>query len=249
MKRGNVFCSNCGQEMAGARFCANCGNAATESETPTATQDAPSQSAADNVIPDSYEPAWASSTGQSSSPDSEPVSTESAAAANSPVGASAAPLTVPTSSSNAPLTKSVKTQTTSPASPLAAAPKASAPVKPEFVSFGAAISRGFKQYAGFSGRAPRSEFWFWQLFLVLVSIAGSILFAISAVIDPSVGAIFFVLYSLVNLGLLLPTLAVTVRRIRDTGLSPWLIFLAFVPFLGGITILVFTLLNTDTVKK
>jgi uncharacterized membrane protein YhaH (DUF805 family) len=77
---------------------------------------------------------------------------------------------------------------------------------------GNAISTCFKKYATFSGRASRSEFWFFYLFYVIIYIVGLIVGA--ALESP------FLLYVFI-LPLLLPLLAAGVRRIHDTGRSGW----------------------------
>ena len=96
------------------------------------------------------------------------------------------------------------------------------------MTFGQAISTCFAKYANFSGTAVRSEYWYFQLFEVLVVIAGAI-FSL-AMKNPF-------LIVLVILGLLLPDLAVKCRRLRDGGFSPFFIFLSLIP-LGGIAVFV-----------
>ncbi|MGE0417902.1 MAG: DUF805 domain-containing protein [Acetobacteraceae bacterium] len=103
------------------------------------------------------------------------------------------------------------------------------------VGFGEAISRGFSQYAVFSGRAVRSEFWFFQLAIVLMGlVAGAldvILFGRGSEISP-INTIF-------SLAVLLPGLGVGVRRLHDTDRSGWWWLIAFVPIAGIITLIVF----------
>jgi uncharacterized membrane protein YhaH (DUF805 family) len=87
------------------------------------------------------------------------------------------------------------------------------------VKFGDAIKNGFQNYANFRGVASRSEFWYWTLFTVVVSFGTSI-------VDGAIGiAIGFENFTLVNtlatLALLLPGLAVAVRRFHDAGFSAW----------------------------
>jgi uncharacterized membrane protein YhaH (DUF805 family) len=87
------------------------------------------------------------------------------------------------------------------------------------VQFGDAIKNGFLNYANFRGVASRSEFWYWTLFTVIVSIGTSI-------IDSAIGlALGMQNFTLVNtlaaLALLLPGLAVAVRRFHDAGFSAW----------------------------
>lgn len=81
------------------------------------------------------------------------------------------------------------------------------------MDFITAIKTCFSKYADFNGRARRSEFWFWYLFTILVSMFSSwIPFA-----------------SLVMLALAIPTLAAAVRRLHDIGRSGWWVLLNVVP--------------------
>jgi uncharacterized membrane protein YhaH (DUF805 family) len=101
------------------------------------------------------------------------------------------------------------------------------------MGFGEAIASGFRNYARFSGRAARSEYWYWVLFVVLVSVvAKTIDFALTG--DPRGG----VIGALVSLGLLLPDIAVSVRRLHDRDKSGWFFLLCFVPLIGSIILLV-----------
>jgi len=77
--------------------------------------------------------------------------------------------------------------------------------------FGAAISTCFSKYVTFSGRASRSEYWYFYLFCMLIGFVGSIFDAAGA---PAVSA-------LISLGIVLPSLAATVRRLHDAGHSGW----------------------------
>jgi uncharacterized membrane protein YhaH (DUF805 family) len=102
------------------------------------------------------------------------------------------------------------------------------------MGFTEAISSGFRNYVNFSGRAARSEFWFWVLFSILVSIAAGIidfgLFGIRDGVSP--------ISSLTSLALFLPGLAVSVRRLHDTDRSGWWILLFLIPLIGAIVLLV-----------
>ena len=90
------------------------------------------------------------------------------------------------------------------------------------MNFGQAIASGFKKYVDFTGRAARSEFWFWTLFAVLASIAGG---AIDFVVFPDVLA--SPVQSIVGLVLLLPGIAVSVRRLHDLDRTGWWFLLTF----------------------
>jgi uncharacterized membrane protein YhaH (DUF805 family) len=98
--------------------------------------------------------------------------------------------------------------------------------------------QALKKYATFSGRAQRAEYWYFVLFYTLIYIVLSI-------IDSTIG--FFsakfgvgLLSGLFTLSVLVPSLAVAVRRLHDTGRSAWWILIAFIPIIGGIVLLVFT---------
>ncbi|GAA2648647.1 MULTISPECIES: DUF805 domain-containing protein [Streptomyces] len=87
-----------------------------------------------------------------------------------------------------------------------------------------------KKYADFSGRARRQEYWMFFLFQIAALI-------IVAILDAVLGTSPW-LYALYALGTLLPNLAVTVRRLHDTGKSGWWIFINFVPLVGFIWLIV-----------
>jgi uncharacterized membrane protein YhaH (DUF805 family) len=121
-------------------------------------------------------------------------------------------------------------------------------------SFPVAAKRFFKKYATFSGRASRSEYWWWTLAAIAVSIVLNIIIglgttAATSLSDaPTLGpaAIFgYVLLVIWGLATLVPSLALTVRRLHDGNFSGWLLLLILVPFLGAIAILVFTILPSN----
>jgi uncharacterized membrane protein YhaH (DUF805 family) len=97
------------------------------------------------------------------------------------------------------------------------------------MSFGEAVSSGFHNYVTFGGRAVRSEYWYWQLFTVLVAIVAS-------VSDAVLGAASMI-YGLTTLALLLPGLAVSVRRFHDSSKNGWNLLWFFVPVLGWLYLL------------
>ncbi|MGW8883335.1 DUF805 domain-containing protein [Streptomyces sp. NPDC055749] len=87
-----------------------------------------------------------------------------------------------------------------------------------------------KNYAGFSGRARRKEYW---MFVLFNFIAAMVLAGIGVAIDTQIPYILYLVATVV------PTLAVVVRRLHDTGRSGWWILISFVPLVGGIILLVF----------
>ena len=93
-----------------------------------------------------------------------------------------------------------------------------------------------KNYAGFSGRARRTEYWMYGLINFIIAMVLYIL-AIAAR-----SSLVFVLILLYDLAVLLPSLAVYVRRLHDTDRSGWWILIGLIPFVGGIVLLVFALL-------
>ncbi|QGF23214.1 DUF805 domain-containing protein [Raineyella fluvialis] len=96
------------------------------------------------------------------------------------------------------------------------------------MGFSEAITTGFRKYVDFSGRATRAEFWYWVLFAFVVDVVASIL-------DNVLGlGQMPVISGLVSLALLLPGIAVAVRRLHDLGRSGWVVLLNLVPVLGGL---------------
>ncbi len=94
--------------------------------------------------------------------------------------------------------------------------------------------RVLKKYAVFSGRATRKEYWIFDLINFLVCIG---LIVLDALTGTTAG--FGVLFGLYVLAMILPTLAVSVRRLHDIGRSGWWLPIAFVPLIGGLVLLVF----------
>jgi uncharacterized membrane protein YhaH (DUF805 family) len=98
----------------------------------------------------------------------------------------------------------------------------------------------YRKYVTFAGRARRAEYWWYTLFNVLlyaVVIALGFLLGYLTESNAILGAVIFIYV----LGVLLPTLAVTCRRLHDAGLSGWWQLLGIIP-LGGIVVLVMTIL-------
>ena len=95
-----------------------------------------------------------------------------------------------------------------------------------------------RKYVDFSGRARRSEYWFFFLFTVLAGIVGGILDGIFRLRGGPYGSTGPI-QGLIQLALLLPSLAVGARRLHDTGRSGWWLLIGLIPVVGWIILLVF----------
>ncbi|MGO1243171.1 MAG: DUF805 domain-containing protein [Sphingobacterium sp.] len=89
-----------------------------------------------------------------------------------------------------------------------------------------------ENYANFEGRARRKEYWTFVLCVWLLSIALALVGWILGIISSSLGGLITALSGLVSLALLIPVLAVGVRRLHDTGKPTWYIVFLFIPFVN-----------------
>ena len=128
-------------------------------------------------------------------------------------------------------------------------------------TFGQAISRFFKKYATFSGRASRSEYWWVQLFLGLVGIVGFVLFAVVGGIGAAqasgsgdatglvvISGIVGVVLLIFGLAVLVPSIAIAWRRLHDANFAGPFWFLTFT-YIGGLVVLVFTILPSNALGQ
>jgi uncharacterized membrane protein YhaH (DUF805 family) len=97
-------------------------------------------------------------------------------------------------------------------------------------------------YATFSGRARRSEYWWFALANVIVNVALNIVGSLGDALSSLAGVAVLVY----GLGTLIPSLAVAARRLHDTGRSGWMMLLALIPLVGLIILIVF--LASDSAK-
>ncbi len=98
-----------------------------------------------------------------------------------------------------------------------------------------------KKYAVFSGRASRKEYWMFVLFNIIFAIVATILDNILGTTMEGVG--YGLIYSLYMLAVLIPSIAVTVRRLHDTDRSGWWILIVLIPIIGWIWLLVLMILE------
>lgn len=102
------------------------------------------------------------------------------------------------------------------------------------MTFAEAISTCFSKYATFSGRALRSEYWWFALFNIIVSVVLNLL--VQAIGPES--AVLNLLAIVVGLGLFLPGLAVSVRRLHDIDKSGWWLLVGLIPLIGIILMVI-----------
>ena len=97
-----------------------------------------------------------------------------------------------------------------------------------------------KQYADFSGRARRKEYWLFTLFNLIFLIVAAILDNVLGITFSIMGqsAFYGWLYLIYALAVFIPGLAVAVRRLHDIGKSGWNYFIGLIPLVGAIILLV-----------
>ena len=103
--------------------------------------------------------------------------------------------------------------------------------------------KALKNYVGFNGRARRREYWFFTLFSFLMTIALSILDLI--IFNLSSETVLGMFTGAYALAVIIPTLAVTFRRLHDTGKSGWWLLINFVPMIGSLIFIVLLLLDSQ----
>lgn len=122
-----------------------------------------------------------------------------------------------------------------------------------------AITTFLQKYVDFKGRASRSEYWWVALAFFIITLPSTFV-DIAAIVetgeptlsDPTnltgydgIALLLALIYLLIGLATFLPSLALTVRRLHDTGKSAWFLLMVLIPFAGPIILLVFFLLPSD----
>ena len=100
-----------------------------------------------------------------------------------------------------------------------------------------------KKYATFSGRAQRAEYWWFYLISTLIIIGLSLIDQATGTLDEETG--MGLLTTLYSLAILIPSIAVGVRRLHDTGRSGWWLLIGLIPVLGSIVLIVFFVLDCE----
>jgi len=101
----------------------------------------------------------------------------------------------------------------------------------------------WKKYAQFSGRSRRNEYWMFTLFNLLIYVL--LYGAAIALMESGIGKALLAICAIYGLAILIPSLAVGVRRLHDTGRSGWWLLICFVPIVGGLILLVFFVLDSE----
>lgn len=101
----------------------------------------------------------------------------------------------------------------------------------------------FKKYADFSGRARRTEYWMFALFNLIFAFVLALLDRLLGTASRNGGV--GILGGLYSLAVLLPSLALSVRRLHDVGKSGWWLLIALVPCVGAIYLFILTVTDSD----
>ena len=103
--------------------------------------------------------------------------------------------------------------------------------------------KGINSYSDFNGRARRKEYWMFTLWNIIFALLASLLDYSFGIVYPLVG--YGPLYIAYALFVLVPGIAVAVRRLHDTGKSGWMYLVAFIPIAGLIWLLILFIKEGD----
>jgi uncharacterized membrane protein YhaH (DUF805 family) len=109
------------------------------------------------------------------------------------------------------------------------------------------FAMALNKYATFSGRSRRSEYWYFVLFYILIYIALAILDSLTGTFsaESSIG----LLTGIFSLGMLIPSIAVGVRRLHDTRRSGWWLLISIIPVIGAVVLAVFLVQNSESASN
>ena len=114
------------------------------------------------------------------------------------------------------------------------------------MGFGEAIKTAFAKFATFEGRASRSEFWwFWLFVTIITAIPYALIFTVLPDEGEDLGGAFWLwtfLVVILALIFVIPYISVTVRRLHDTDRSGWWYWISLVPCIGGLWLLILLIL-------
>lgn len=106
-----------------------------------------------------------------------------------------------------------------------------------------------RNYANFHGRASRYEYWMFYLGFVALCFAVLMLGLLVASTSENLAMVMFILIGVIVAGLLIPQLSCAVRRLHDADLSGWWYLLIFIPYIGGILVIILTCLPSKPTNK
>ena len=113
-------------------------------------------------------------------------------------------------------------------------------IRDSFMKFTESVKTVYSKYATFSGRATRSEYWWFVLFLYATILCAVLLGVATGIDEPILALIgLFVVLSFI------PIVALRVRRLHDIGKSGWWIFLGLVPYIGEFILFIFSVMGSD----
>ena len=95
-----------------------------------------------------------------------------------------------------------------------------------------------RNYAVFDGRARRKEYWMFVLANIIIGVIAGF---IAGILGSFLGMIVNIMVVLYTLAILIPSIAVGVRRLHDTGRSGWWILIGLIPLIGAIVLIMFTI--------
>lgn len=104
--------------------------------------------------------------------------------------------------------------------------------------------KALKQYADFKGRARRKEYWMFFLFNIIFAILAALIDNLVGTASPELG--YGIFYGIYALAVLIPGLAVTVRRFHDVGKSGWMYFIILIPLIGVIWFMVLMVRDSES---
>ena len=114
------------------------------------------------------------------------------------------------------------------------------------MGFGEAVRLFFKNYTNFQGRSRRAEYWWPMLMYVIVYVAFLLISGIGSAMG-DLGVILIAIaglaYVVFGIAIIVPMFAVTFRRLHDTDKSAWWMLISFIPLVGGIVLLIFTVME------
>ena len=99
-----------------------------------------------------------------------------------------------------------------------------------------------KKYGVFNGRARRKEYWYFVLFNIIISVALAVIDGVTGTFSAEAG--MGLLGGIYILAVLIPSIAVSVRRLHDTDRNGWWLLIGLIPLIGGIVLLIFMVQNS-----